>query len=134
MEIKLLQVQLLRGCYMSLHVNILYILTDCGAKSWEKTEAKIPIVSQAVWFVFRWHDKSMKDNFKINNIILDEVLFIDNQVLISDTEDRFQKAIHLLEVEKTYNLIQNHGIWREMWSEVQNNIKWNNTRRTNSKS
>jgi hypothetical protein len=41
--------------------------------------------------------KSMKDNFKTNYMILGTEHFTDDQVTNADTEDGLQKAVHLLE-------------------------------------
>jgi hypothetical protein len=47
--------------------------------------------------MIREWQKSKKDNFKINNIILDTVIFADDQAIISDREYGIQRAVYLWE-------------------------------------
>ena len=49
--------------------------------------------------------KQLRNNFKIGNTILDTILFADDQVILSTSEDELQRAIYKLqETVKHYNL------------------------------
>jgi hypothetical protein len=47
----------------------------------------------------------LKDKFYINNIEINTLLFVDEQVILANSEDNLQRAIHRLTVlSKDYNM------------------------------
>jgi hypothetical protein len=47
----------------------------------------------------------LKDKFYVNNIEINTLLFVDDQVVLANSEDSFQRAIHRLNaISKDYNM------------------------------